>query len=376
MNRWPDTERDRGSMLLALMMLVVLAGVATMLTVSTVAQSKATQHDSRYTTVLPAADAGIARGVFMLNHGQSASIPTSDATALTIDQGSQSAKWYATPQYSTTAPTSYLLTAKTTTGVERTLKAEAYQSSRFPVAAFADKSIVFRGGNTATSYNSTTGTTSTTGHGRLGSNGSVTLDGSAIADGVDLYNWTSDPNSSRCSGSTCTSTGGLNTYGTKLDITSASATQFITSQLNNCTSTTAFTTSTTSTHALPSGTWCASSLNLDVDTTVTADTVIYVSGNVTMSHHLNINYSSTTVPVPSKLQIYMLGTTYDQSNHTTIAGAIYAPLATCNGGAQSVVYGSLVCGSISNVGGWQFHYDDALATVGGGDFRVRNYREG
>lgn len=362
---------DQGSMLLALLMTTVLIGLGAVMVATTLGESNSVRHDQRFTDVLPAADAGISRGLFMLNNGKASALPTAAPTPITI--GNQTADWSASVQSSTTAPPSYLLSA-TTRGTQRTLKALAYQSSRFAFGAFADKSIVFRGGNGAASYNSNSGNRSATGHGALGSNGSVTLNGNATADSVTLFNWGSDPSASRCSGGPCS--GGFNTVNAPFDITSSSATQFISNGLAACSSTPAVTSSALGNHALPSGTWCASSLNLDVDTTVTGPTVIYVSGNVTIGNHLNINYSASTEPMAPNLQIYMLGTSYDMGNHTTIAGAIYAPLAFCNGGAQSTVYGSLVCGQISNQGGWQFNYDDALATVGGGDFRIKNYREG
>jgi len=357
-------------MVLAIMMITLVAGFASLLVATTITQSSTVQHDQKFTDVLPAGDAGISRGLFMLNNGL-----TPPTTSTLITEGGQSANWYATPQTSTTAPTSYLITSQTvasTVGTKRTLQALAYQSSRFAYGAFADTSVVFRGGNSADSYNSNSGTTNKTGHGVVGTNGSVTLNGNATADSVVLYNWAANPSPSRCSGGPCPT---YTTVDAPFDIASASATQFIKNGLNACSSQIAFQTSTSATHALPSGTWCASSLNLDLDTTVSGPTVIYVSGNVTMGHHLNINYASGVTPLPANLQIYMLGNTYDMANHTTIAAAIWAPLATCNGGAQSVVYGSLVCGSISNVGGWTFHYDDALATIGAGDFRIRNYRE-
>ena len=379
MKRWPDGEEDRGSIMLALLMTLVLTAVGGLLIATTIMQTSTTRHDQKFTQALPAADAAISRGLFTLNNtascATSCALPTS-ASPSSLSLSGQSARWYGVANTSTTSPTYYNLVSTTTTSAQivRQLSAQAYQSARFSAAAFADKSIVFRGGNKADSYNSSTGTLTTTGHGKLGSNGSVTQEGSATSDSVTLYDWSNNPNTSRCSGGPCSS--GYTTVNDKLDITSAAATQFISAGLANCASVSAFTTSAVPSHQLPSGTWCASSLNLDVDTTITAPTVIYVSGNVTISHHLNINYASGVVPVPANLQIYMLGTSYDQSNHTTISAAVYAPLATCYGGAQDVVYGSLVCGSISNQGGWTIHYDDALGAIGAGDFRLRNFNEG
>jgi hypothetical protein len=382
MRRWHSVRGDDGSLMLAIMLTMLLAGFSGLLLTMTIGQDRSVQHDQRFTDVFPAADAGISRGLFMLNNGLATVLPSpSQCTQTTVPDvckitlSGQNATWYgaqSTP-VSTTSPPSYDLTAQTTGTTVRTLKAQAYQSARFGYGLFADQSLVFAGSNHVYSYNSNTGTVSTTGQGSVGSNGSVTINGNSNADSVTLYNWNGNPNNARCNGGPCSS--GYTTKSAPLDISSTAATQFIQNGLAACTTQTAFKTSTVSTHALPAGTWCASSLNLDADTTVTGPTVIYVSGNITLGAHLNINYSSGSTPFPANLQIYSVGTSVDMSNHTNAAGAIYAPLASCTGGAQDVIYGSLTCGSIRNPGGWTLYYDEALGAVGAGDFRIRNYRE-
>ncbi len=370
MPRLASAGRDEGSIVVAMLMLLSLAGLSLVLVASTLSHVSTARRDNAFTKVLPAGDAALQLGLFQANNGQASTLPTSAAPAVT-DQGGQVADWYATGQSVPTKPTSYLLTS-TTRGLARQLRAEAYQKPRFPVAAFADRSVVLRGGNTADSYNSLNSSTSPTGAGRVGSNGSVTFDGNATANGVDLYNWAAQPNTSRCSGAPCPVA--PNYIDERLDFTDAAATQFITAQTAGC-STPAYVSPTSAT-VLQSGTWCTSSLQLRGNVTVSGPTVIYVAGNVTIEHHLQINYAPGVVPQPSLLQIYMLGSSFDMANHTTVAAAIYAPFATCEGGAQSVVYGSLICGSISNVGGWSFHYDEALGAIGDSQFRLRNYREG
>lgn len=357
--------------MLAIMLTMLLAGFSGLLLTMSVNQASTVRHDQRFTDVFPAADAGISRGLFMLNNGL---IPPTTDTQITLS--GQTANWYATkctPAECGNQPPWYYLHATTTGSPVRQLTAVAYQSPRFGYGLFADQSLVFAGANRVYSYDSDTGTVSTTGHGSVASNGSVRINGNSNADSVTLYNWTGNPNNARCSGGPCSS--GYTTKSAPLDISSTAATQFIQNGLAACATQTAFKTSTSATHALPSGTWCASSLNLDDDTTVTGPTVIYVSGNITLGAHLNINYATGVTPVPANLQIYSLGTSVDMSNHTNTAGAIYAPLAECRGGAQDVIYGSLTCASIKNPGGWTLYYDDALGAVGAGDFRIRNYRE-
>jgi hypothetical protein len=378
MRRFADARRDdRGSMMLAMLVMMVTLALGSLLVAASLGQAKAVRQDQKFTQVLPAGDAGIQRGLFMLNNGGVGALPQAVAGSgipgpAAITQGAQTADWYATAQTNTSAPVSYILTS-TTRGLRRTLVAEAYQSKRFPMGAFADQSFVMRGGNGSSSYNSGNGNTVATAHGRIGSNGSVTLNGNASADGVDLYNWTANPNPNRCSGSVCATS--LATYPNPLDITSPASYAFITAQLAACTTPAAYQTTGQVSHVLPAGTWCASSLNFDADTTIAGPTVIFVSGNITMSPHLNVNYASGVAPVPANLQIYSLGSSIDMSNHVNIGAAIYAPLASCAGGAQTNTYGSLICRSISNVGGWIFHFDDALNNLGAGDFRLQHYRE-
>src|SRR4051794_6549467 len=147
MKRWADSDGDRGSIMLALLMTLVLTAVGGLLIATTITQTATTRHDQKFTQMLPAADAAISRGLFMLNNGALGSLPavgSQDAMSLS----GQTANWYAVAHSSSTAPTYYDLVARTTTNsVVRQLSAEAFQSARFTNAAFADKSIVFRGGN-------------------------------------------------------------------------------------------------------------------------------------------------------------------------------------------------------------------------------------
>jgi hypothetical protein len=43
--------------------------------------------------------------------------------------------------------------------------------------------------------------------------------------------------------------------------------------------------------------------------------------------------------------------------------------------AASDFYGSMICKVIDNVGGWTFHYDTRLASIGDGAYRVSQYTE-
>ena len=58
--------------------------------------------------------------------------------------------------------------------------------------------------------------------------------------------------------------------------------------------------------------------------------------------------------------------------------AVYAPNAACTGqtsNAGTDFYGSMICNTIDNVGGWTFHYDTRLAALGDGTWHIKAYAE-
>jgi hypothetical protein len=103
-------------------------------------------------------------------------------------------------------------------------------------------------------------------------------------------------------------------------------------------------------------------------------------GDVTLgdANHSNINNDVPGAPSSIRLQIYSTGTTVSMYNQSVLAAAIYAPNASCGGvtsNSTSDFYGSVICKVIDNVGGWTFHYDTRLASIGNGAYRIRQYTE-
>lgn len=98
-------------------------------------------------------------------------------------------------------------------------------------------------------------------------------------------------------------------------------------------------------------------------------TVIYLTGTLTVPNAAVVNFESINghwVPKPSPgLLIFSagVGPALRFGNHASFAGAVFAPRATFSGGAAGNVYGSMVTGSISTRGSWNFHYDEALGDV-------------
>ena len=96
--------------------------------------------------------------------------------------------------------------------------------------------------------------------------------------------------------------------------------------------------------------------------------------------------SGHTAPSAARLQIYVRGEEPgggERGSNITyaaaglFAGVIYAPRSRCGspGGASVDIFGAIICGSMDNVGNWDFHYDDQLGKYGTGVFGVGYYTE-
>lgn len=138
---------------------------------------------------------------------------------------------------------------------------------------------------------------------------------------------------------------------------------------------------------LPAGRQLYTNVTLGTDTVVqgTPDdpTVLYLTGTLTIPNQAVVNFRQTLdgrwVPKPTPgLLIFSagVGPALRFGNHASFSGGVYAPRATFSGGAAGNVYGSMVTGSISTQGSWNFHYDDALGDVDTEAQRVvRNWGE-
>ena len=122
---------------------------------------------------------------------------------------------------------------------------------------------------------------------------------------------------------------------------------------------------------LPAGRQLYTNMTLDSNTVVQGTpehpSIVYLTGTLTVPNHAVVNFrTGGLVPKPSPgLLIFSggVGPALRFGNHVDFAGAVYAPRATFAGGAGGNVFGSMITGSISTNGGWNFHYDDALGDV-------------
>ena len=124
---------------------------------------------------------------------------------------------------------------------------------------------------------------------------------------------------------------------------------------------------------LPAGRQLYTNVTLGTDTVVEGTpenpTVIYLTGTLTVPNGAVVNFQRVGgdwLPKPSPgLLIFSagVGPALRFGNHASLSGAVYAPRAAFSGGAAGNIYGSLVTGSISTQGSWNFHYDEALGDV-------------
>ena len=100
-----------------------------------------------------------------------------------------------------------------------------------------------------------------------------------------------------------------------------------------------------------------------------------VSGNATECVAGDADGEDASRPEAGRLWIFTDGEITFQ-NHSAFAGVMWGPRATCAGDAQAEIFGSLICGELPhNLGGWKFHYDEALAEVSSGEFFESAFRE-
>jgi hypothetical protein len=115
-------------------------------------------------------------------------------------------------------------------------------------------------------------------------------------------------------------------------------------------------------------------MTLDRDTVVQGTpenpSIVYLTGTLTVPNGEVVNFRENSLGnwVPKSapgLLIFSagIGPALRFGNHASFSGALYAPRATFSGGAAGNIYGSMVTGSISTQGSWNFHYDEALGDV-------------
>lgn len=216
-------DDERGSLPLAMLAMIVVAGLVGVLAASTIAGERSVRFDQGFTGSVHVAEVGVAEVQHLLNTGQLTHNDTLPAEGSGTSDG-QTYEWVADTDYQDgdAGPAEWTVTAtgEGADGVTRTLDVQMSDGPLFDLGAFSKVVLTFTGGNSADSYNSSTGEWCT-GNGRVGSNDEIDFGGSAPAgpckdeayrrsdqtvDGVDLYDWDANPDPDRChhaGGSNC-----------------------------------------------------------------------------------------------------------------------------------------------------------------------------
>lgn len=206
----PDRRREEGSLPLALLAAIVIAGIVSVLLARVVAGERAARFDRDYSDALQTADVGINRGLFALNEGLvppgASSYPASAPAPTQI--GDIDYDWSLTR----TGTAQWEITSRSMTpsGVSRLLVATATEDPLFVQGAFADRPLALNGTSSQLdSYNSsvscgsncwgdpgtTFGQKYGTGNATIGSNEQLDLSGQPqIPPGSGfLYDWAANP---------------------------------------------------------------------------------------------------------------------------------------------------------------------------------------
>ena len=374
---------DSGSLMLGLLVAIVVGGLAVVIVSVTMSGTQMVRSDRDFQHAINGADAGVRQAATYLirNDVTDVSINSEDLDLDTVS-GDVDFRWVATQE----TPISWRIESwGTRGGAVRKVEAEIAQDNIFFVAAFADLEVEFRGGNRAYSYDEAA---SNTGEGAVGSNGLITFPGNATADRVFLMGSAAELDCYGGGGTKCDQiriTGDSDTY--DLDAVYA---DMVARMEQECSSYEPYYPSVDG--PLGPGIHCFSYIydnnnHGEWKVTATSDdhAIVFVDGDVTLPNHYTVNCpdggcdvnTSSGRPDSSALQLYVTGdVSFGNQGHWAMA--LVAPQGYCGSGgsnAQGTLYGSMVCETIDNVGGWTFWYDERLRDIGAGQLDVVSWRE-
>lgn len=360
---------ENGSMVLALMAVIVAGGLMTALVAATVASQRETRFDTSFNQAVHAAELGLQQALFLLDEDRiNAGTAPVDAPMTTPVVNGKTATWVAVENPPNSG--NWLITSEgTDNGVTRRVQVRAERGRRFPAAIYTEVKLHLTGERTISSYS---GSTLNTGNGDLHSGG--TLDPAATINDGTLDN-------------------------TPLKLANPENMRFITDTLDDCAAAGPLQVWRSSTAATPgllnltgAGPHCFSELRFDRDTVVvgTPDSpaVVYVQGLMTFSNKAIVkvapscgdpNTCAEAVPrTASAFQVYSAGTSVLFGKNHVITGAYYAPAADCEGNLtmpNTIVYGALVCNSLKTNGNFELHYDDAISNIKKGAYNKIRWTE-
>ncbi|HEX6673819.1 MAG TPA: hypothetical protein VF486_02175 [Actinomycetes bacterium] len=390
---------ERGSVAMAMMVILVATTMVVALLATTQAGLRATRRAGDSDNALQLADAGI---------NDAAKAIAANTTSFT-----RTASLGASGSYTYTATKDGIAwhldsVGTDANGAKRRVLADAEDTPLFSNAFFALTSSMLKG--TADSYTSPTDTCSTSpGLGVVGSNGTITFTGGIgatncrgafgwtyVADGCDFYGQTTIPPDAngdnpigigRCPPAPDTYTTTQKFVPPTVTLPSGVASEG------------AYTCPANGT--IPSGTHVYTTITLNGGCQVPSGgtSVLYATGTVTIGIDAGSCKSVVNAPRgvtpncsnfpagwyksnhPSSLQINVAGNgTVSFANHAILWGVINAPnslVSAAGGGTPQVdVFGSVLASSAASAAQFAFHYDQALRTeLTTGQYRLANWRE-
>lgn len=489
---------EGGSLPLALLVSIIVAGIVVVLVARTVASQRQVQFDQAYHGAMPAADAGVAVAKFRINADMeltTADDPESeypneefDASEFPVDHRTVTETeeldgriytWFMTRRDGYWEVDSTSTDDRGRRDVQRRVLAELRDQPLVSLAAFADLALQMSGANTADSYSSDTGDWCT-GNGIVASNRVVSFSGVAspgpcaslrptgrTVDRVVLYNWEEfkgeDATNTYPGGDRCGQRlGGAGDPDEDVNVdpehenceylvhpdgdflepllvddpvepTVEGALSFINEGLAECE--TRFgasaihdfrSTDDTGPGPMPAGGttlspapaghpevgeflpglsgrfYCYEDVYLDADTVIDGaagakdPVILFVRGNLRLAEGKNMNKEvsigcgpdgctpGVSTPEAARLWIFVLGDEVGIRAQSEYAGVIWAPESDCGGlgpgqggdpNAQVDIYGSLICGTIDNHGGWRFHFDEELGGITDGQHVLSRWQE-
>lgn len=421
---------ERGSVPLALLVVIIMAGLTSIISARTVAQERSVRHDNEFTTAVHAAEAGVAEAAFRLNN---------HLVLGTSGSGTGTANGY---DYAWTAnkegpfgPWVVTSTGTGPTAVSRTVRAELADRPIFNTALSTHLGVNFQGGNAADSYDSATQLRCSGPHpdcfGIVASNGNIDMGssggGTNYADRVHVHDWANPENTGpeRCAPSNsvyCDETRDpQHRYNIDEPLNIRGQVDFVQELLDGCDSFPSWRASenvtgsgdpaaatldpgSPSSHPQVGDYHCFSALRFDQKTQLPSSVtpedplIVVVRDRMKIDAHVEINCggckngfpASPKMPAARRLQFFTLAEDdFDTDNnvlaaiqirqHAKVSAAVYAPNASCGNqqsNAHVEIYGSLVCKAVLNQGGWKFHFDeDLLAGARTGQFALQRWQE-
>ena len=399
MDTWLQRLRSpQGSMPMAVLVSIVVGGLALVLLSRTMTSQEQVRFDRDYQLAVNGAEAGVSQAVNVIQQLPAGSTTVSlDSESVGGDTELNGHPFEWTAERQTDGRWQIRSTGWHGQDVRRTLEAEASDDPEFFLAAFGRVGVRMVGNNEVKSFPQQ-------GLGAIGTNRSISIVGNSTADivmlmGNDAYCEEFDEAANTCNDNPIEGHPEKLDFGEMIADVEAEIAETCEDE---------FEIFDPDVHLpLQTGTdYCFSRLETGNHEEITVDIApddvpeagapvtnparVYVKpGPLTIGNHNRVNCPSGScsypdqVPESSALEINTTADALHIGNQSSVAAVIRAPKATCRGNpsaAQVDMYGSLLCNEIGpdghgNQGGWSFYFDSRLLQLGSGSFDVVSLRE-